>query len=94
MLSRIISNKDGVKVTLKCLVFNSVFNDNVGYDFFALIDNGESIRSVYPQKLSAEQRKMSVDEYVNHGRCEFFKHVRPNHLLSLIGESCNDPKTI
>lgn len=87
MLSKIVVDNGKIKVTLKCLVFHSVFNSKTEYDFFAQVCDGESTRNVYPEKLSREQNKMSVDEYVINGRCEFFQYIRPNHMLGLIGES-------
>ena len=90
MISRVIKSKDGVKVTLKCLVDYSVFTGNTCYSFFAKIDDGKSMRNVYPQRLCQEQKDMSVEEYINGGRCEFFKHIRSHHMLGLIESVCKN----
>lgn len=73
-------------VNLVCIQSPNVFlKEGYEFDLFALIKNGNDINCVRPTKLNEDQIKMSVDEYISSGRCEFFKNVRPNHIFKLMG---------
>lgn len=86
ILERLIKKDENIEVILKCMVNTNLFKSFIEYDFYAQIKENGKTRNVYPEKLSKKQIKMPVQEYIDHGRCEFFHHVRPNHMFSLIKE--------
>lgn len=70
-------------VELVAIMTRNVGNSQCEVDYFALVGEGPQRRCVSPQRLTTEQKKMSVQDYIDFGRCEFFKLVRPHHMLKL-----------
>ena len=54
------------------------------YEYYLIITENGHTRSIFPETLTKKQLGMSVQEYIENGRCEFFKHVRPNHIFKLV----------